>query len=87
MSDDQTWWWDIYLEYDELSRCPDVGPNLHPLDLPPDHAENEEHQEDGVDDEGELDHPLRDPGHVLQGGRLQRVIRWGGEGTGDKEGK
>ena len=63
----------IYLKYDELSRCPNISSHLHPLDLPPEDAEHEEHEEDGVDDEGELDHPHRDPGHILQGGRLQRI--------------
>ena len=77
----------VYLEYDELSRCPNVGPHLHPLNLPPEDAEHEEHEEDGVYDEGELDHPHGDPGHVLQGGRLQRVGGRGGERTGDKEGE
>ena len=77
----------VYLEYDELSRCPNVGPHLHPLNLPPEDAEHEEHEEDGVYDEGELDHPHGNPGHILQGGRLQRISGRGGERTGDKEGE
>ena len=76
-----------YLEDDQLSGCPDVGPSSQPLYLLPDHAVYEEQQEDGVNDKSALHHPHGDPVDVLQGGGLAGVLGRGGEGAGDEERK
>ena len=78
---------ELELENDELSGGPHLGPSPQPLDLIPDHAVDEEHQEDGINDQGALHHPHGDSVDVLEGGGLAGVVGWGGEGASDEERK
>ena len=57
-----------YLEDDELPGCPDMSPRPQPVNLPPEDAEEEEKEEDGVHHQGGLDDPHGDSGDILKGG-------------------
>ena len=76
------YFWSLsHLENDELSGSPDMSSPSQPLYLIPDNAVDEEHEEQGVDDEGALHDPHGDSVNVLQGRGCS-----GGVGGGQREG-